>query len=169
MRRYLWFYLLALVCLLLQSSFFPRFLPIDWRPDLMLVLFVLLGARERSAQTLIAALLLGAAQDSLSGTTVGLHICVYLIVLILIRLLAEKLNVDNSPLLILLILGGTALQSVVAGFMVALLADAPAVLWFLLTALPQQLLINLLAAFFLLLLPWPVPREVPTFRSGEVV
>lgn len=169
MRRYLWFYLMAIVFLLFQSSVFPFFLPINLRPDLMLVLFVLLGTRERSAQTLVAAVLLGVAQDSLSGTTVGLHVSIYLIVLILLRLLAEKLNVNNSSLLILLIVGGTALQSVIVGFMVALFADVPAVFWLLLVALPEQLLSNLLAAFFLLLLPWPVPREVSCFRTGEAV
>ncbi len=169
MRRFLWIYLLAFVFLLLQSSLFPRLLPVVWRPDLVLVLFVLLGARERSAQTLVVALIVGAAQDSLSGTTVGLHISIYLIVLILIRLLAEKLNVENPSLLILIILGGTVLQSVVTGFMLAFLADGSGVLWLLLAALPQQLLSNLLAAFVLLLLPWPVPREVPSFRSGAQV
>lgn len=171
MSRYIFVYLTAVFFLLLQSSVLPRLLSVSWRPDLMLILVILLAVREKSLPALVAALLLGAAKDSMSGLTIGLHICIYLILMISIRLVAEKLNVESPPLLVLLILAGTLIQSVVSGFMLASLADSPAVLWLLVAALPQQMLSNLVTAVILLslitlFLPAAFDRQSSRLRSG---
>lgn len=154
MSRALVYLLVGAFCLLVQSAVLPLFLVPEWRPNLILILTLFLGIKEHPIQALLTVLLLGAAQDSLSGSTIGLHIAVYLVVFILCRLLAEKLNVDSPPLLILLIIGATLVHGLLIGFFMTTFADAGSILHLLVSALPRQMLSTLLTVMvFLLLFP----------------
>ena len=165
MKRFLLYLSIGIFFVLLQSSILPLLLPTGWRPNLLLILILYLGLSENFSRAVIVTLLLGGLQDSFSGTSLGLYVTVDLAVLLLVRLLSEHLNAESPALILLLISGGTLVQNLLVGFCLMVFADAGPILAILLPSLPQQLLANLLAALFLLIL---LLRIKPLFgsRSG---
>ncbi|PLX97867.1 MAG: rod shape-determining protein MreD [Desulfuromonas sp.] len=141
----------GLVSIFLQSSVFPLFLPPDLRPNPLLILVVFAGLSGSTARAVTVGVLLGAIQDSFSGHSLGLYICVFLTLAIVARLLADKLNVESPALFMLLIAGGTLLQIVLVGILLTILADTRTVFYILLPSIPQQVLANVLFTFFLFL------------------
>ena len=153
MKGFLLYLLTGLFCALLQSSVFPYLVPTaGWRPNLLLILVLYLGLSEHFGRAVVVTLILGGIQDSFCGTSLGLYTSVNLAVLLLVRLLSEQLNTESTPLLSLLIIGGTIVQSLLLGICLTIFADAGPVITILLGALPKQLLANLLAAVFMLFL-----------------
>jgi rod shape-determining protein MreD len=165
MKGFFLFLLTGILFALLQSSVLPLFFSPNWRPNLILILILYLGLSEHLSRALIAGLLLGAIQDSFCGATLGLYISVYLVIILLTRLLSEQLNVESPPLLLLLIAGGTLLQNVLVGFYLTVFAETAPVLRILLSALPQQLVANMLFATILLFLLLRFQRFFG-YRSG---
>ncbi|MBW6509387.1 MAG: rod shape-determining protein MreD [Desulfuromonadales bacterium] len=154
MNRCLLYLVAAGVFLLLQSTFSPLFLEARWRPNLMLILVVLLALRERPVPAMLTVMLLGAFLDSMSGTTIGLHVAACLVVFILIRLLADKLNVESPALLMLMLIGANVVHGLLVAFIMTTYADLATILYLLATNLAQQTLSTLLV-FFLLLIFFP--------------
>jgi rod shape-determining protein MreD len=146
MRSFLLYLTAGLAGALLQSSVFPLFLPTALRPNLLLILVLYLGLSENLGRAVMVTLLLGGIQDSFCGTSLGLYTSVDLALLLLVRLLSEHLNTESPPLLLLLIAGGTLVETLLVGFCLATFAEAGPVMGILVAALPQQLLANLLAA-----------------------
>lgn len=165
MKPVLFFFLAGIVAVLIQGSVLPYLLTPDWRPDLLLLLVLAAGLLEDLPRALLAALLLGALQDSFCGHSLGLYMSVYLIIVILTFLLAAHLNSDSMPLLLLLIIGGTAVSNLLVAFLLLSLADTAAALQILLPALPQLLLANLLGGSLLLYLLFSYQR-LNGWRSG---
>ncbi len=141
----------GLIFMLLQTTIFPRFLPPEMRPNLLLILVIYLGLSESFLRAVFLTLLLGALQDVFCGSTFGLYVTVQLTVFLLIRLFSERLNVESRPLLLGLICAGTMLQTFLLGFLLTTFAEAGPVLWVLLSDLPFQIFVNLLAGWLLLL------------------
>ncbi len=155
----------GILFVLLQSSVLPVFLVPNLRPNLILILILYLGVSESLTRAIIAALLLGAIQDSFCGHSLGLYITVYLVIVLATRLLSEQLNVESPFLLLLLIAGGTLVQNFLVGFLLTVLADTAPVLHILLPAIPLQLLTNLVFASILLFLLLRLQRWFG-YRSG---
>ncbi len=154
MRRCLLYLIAGGIIVLLQSTFFPLFVEARWRPNLLLILVLLLAVRERSIPAMFTAMLLGAFLDSLSGTTIGLHIAACLVVFILIRLVAEKLNVESPALLILMLIGAVFVHGLLVAFIMTTYSDFRTILYLLGTTLAQQALSTLLV-FFMLMVVFP--------------
>lgn len=154
MSRCLLYLVAASVFLLLQSAFFPLFLEARWRPNLILILVLLLAVRERPVPAMLTVMLLGALLDSMSGTTIGLHIAACLVVFILIRLLAEKLNVESPALLVLVLIGANLVYGLLVAFIMTTYSDLATILYLLASSLAQQTLSTLLV-FFLLIILFP--------------
>jgi rod shape-determining protein MreD len=152
MMRCLAYLAVAGVFLLLQSTFCPLFLDARWRPNLILILVLLLAVRERSLPAMLTVMLLGALLDSLSGTTLGMHIAACLVVFILIRLIAEKLNVESPALLILILIGAIVVHGLLVAFIMTTYSDLATILYLLATTLAQQTLSTLLVFFMLIIL-----------------
>lgn len=150
MRGFFLYLILGLLAVVLRTSVFPLFFTPGFCPDLVLVLVIYLGLSENMLRAVLATLLLGGMQDSFSGTSLGLYVFTFLTILLLVRLLSEHLNVESPPLLILLIAGGTLLQTLLLGFCLTVFADVGPVVRVLLAAMPQQMLVNLLASSLLL-------------------
>jgi rod shape-determining protein MreD len=142
--------LCGLLFMLLQTTIFPHFLPPEMRPNLLLILVIYLGLSDSFLRAAFLTLLLGALQDVFCGTTLGLYATVQLAVFLLIRLGSDRLNVESRMLLLGLITTGTVLQTVLLGLLLTTFAEAGAVLWILLPALPTQILANLVAGWLLL-------------------
>ena len=165
MRGFLLYLFLGMLAVLLRASVFPLFLSPGFCPDLLLVLVIYLGLSENLLRAVLVTLLLGGMQDSFSGASLGLYVFICLAILLLVRMLAEHLNVESPPLLILLIVAGTLVQKLLLITCLTLFADAGAVVPVLLPALPQQMLANLIASTILL---WLLLKVQPLFgnRSG---
>jgi rod shape-determining protein MreD len=149
--RVLFFSLLCgLVFMLLQTTIFPRFLPPELRPNLLLILVIYLALSESFLRAAFLTLLLGALQDVFCGSTLGLYVTVQLAVFLLIRLFSGRLNVESRLLLLGLVGAGTILQTFLLGFLLITFAEAGSVFWILLHDLPTQILSNLLAGWLLL-------------------
>lgn len=155
----------GMLAVLMQTSVFTLFLSPSYSPDLLLILVIYLGLSENLLRAVFLTLLLGGMHDSFSGASVGLYVFVYLAILLLVRLLSAQLNVESSPLLMLLIAGGTLVQNLLLAICLTIFADAGPVVQILLPTLPQQLLANLLASSVMLYL---VLRLSPLFgtRAG---
>lgn len=165
MRGFFLFLAAGIFFALLQSSVLPLFLSPNWRPNLILLLVLYLGLSENLSRALAAGLLLGAIQDSFCGPSLGLYISVYLIIILTTRALAEQLNIESPPLLLLIIAGGTVLQNLLIGLYLTLFAETASVLHILLPAIPKQLLTNLGFAAILLFLLLRFQRFYG-YRSG---
>ncbi|NOY13040.1 MAG: rod shape-determining protein MreD [Deltaproteobacteria bacterium] len=165
MRGFILYLLVGMFSVLMQTSVFPLFLSPGFRPNLLLGLIIYLGLSENMLRAVLLTLLLGGLQDSFSGTSLGLYVFVYQVILLLVRLLSEHLNVESVPLLMVLIAGGTLLQNLLIAICLAIFANAGQVVQILLPALPQQLLANLLASAVMLSI---VLRLQPMFgnRAG---
>ncbi len=158
MRQFVFYFVLGLLFVFLQSSVFPLFLEPNLRPSPLLILVVFAGLKEDLLGSIIAGLLLGAIQDSFSGHSLGLYVTVYLALALCAEALSEQLNAESPPLLMLLIAGGTLVQNLLVGVLLSLLADTPSVLSIILSAIPMQILANLLFALVLLFLLLRVQR-----------
>ncbi len=170
MRHCLVYIAIAIVFLLLQGTFLPLMLTPQWRPNIILILVLILGVREKPLPAMMTVLLIGALQDSLGGTTVGLHISVCLAVFILTRLTAERLNVESPALLVLMLIGANLTYGLLVAFIMTTFAEMGTILYLLVTALPQQTLSTLFVFFVLMvLLPgWLLSGTTQTDKNGRL-
>ena len=158
MRKFLFYFILGVLFIFLQSSFFPLFLPPDLRPNLMLLLVLFAGLREDTLGAIITALLLGAIQDSFSGHSLGLYVTVYLAIVLSTRFLSDQLNAESPPLLLLMVMVGTLVQNLLVGLLLSIFADTQTVLHILLPAIPAQVIANLFFSILLVILFLKVQR-----------
>jgi len=165
MNRLLLIFLAGLVAVVLQGTVLPYLVVPDWRPDILLLLVLIAGLIEDLPGAVIAALLLGALQDSFCGHSLGLYVSVYLLLVFAAHLLSAHLNVDSLPLLILMIVGATLVANLLVVFFLMTLAETASALHIVLPALPQRMLANLIGAFFLLFLLFRYQRACG-LRSG---
>ncbi|MBD1399371.1 rod shape-determining protein MreD [Pelovirga terrestris] len=154
MKRCMLYLMTAFMFLLLQSTFFPLFLEARWRPNLILILVLLLAVREKPVPAMLTVMLLGALLDSLSGTTIGLHIAACLVVFIMIRLMAEKLNVESPALLVLILIGVIFVHGLLVAFIMTTYSDLATIFYLLIATLPQQAL-STLFVFFMMIMVFP--------------
>jgi rod shape-determining protein MreD len=125
------------------------------KPDLLLLLVIILGLREKVLSGGPTAWLLGCLQDSLSGTCLGLNGLVYLVLYLILRSIAGLLNSESPVLFFFLVFSGTLLQSLCMIFTLGFLAEHGTYWRQILVGLPGQLLANMLAALvFLQVLTW---------------
>lgn len=149
---------IGLFFMLLQTTLLPRLLPSSLVPNLLLMLVLYLALSETFVKALLLSLTLGLLLDCFSSTTLGLYGVVYLAIFLQVRLLSNRLSAESPAMLLLLVAGGTLVQTFLIGFCLTLFAEAGAVLQVLLPMLPGQLLANLLSAallFVILLIVHP--------------
>jgi rod shape-determining protein MreD len=166
MKRCMLYLGAACIFLLLQSTFFPLFLDARWRPNLILILVLMLAVREKPVPAMLTVMLLGAFLDSLSGTTIGLQIAACLVVFILIRLVAEKLNVESPALLVLILIGAIFVHGLLVAFIMTTYSDLATIFYLLITTLPQQAL-STLFVFFMMIIIFPRWILEDSGRSGH--
>lgn len=152
MRRCLGYILVAVVFLLVQSALLPLMLEPQWRPNVILILVLILGVREKPVPAMMTVLLIGALQDSMGGSTVGLHVSACLAVFILIRLTAERLNVESPALLVLMLIGANITYGLLVAFIMTTFAELGTIFYLLVTTLPQQTLSTIFVFFMLMVL-----------------
>jgi rod shape-determining protein MreD len=164
MWRILLTFALGLLFMLLQSSIFPRFLPGNLKPDLLLVLVIYLGLTENHVRGGLISYLLGCLKDVFAGIYPGLFGFTFLLIFYAVRAGGGRFNAENPFFLICLTLVGTLVEGVVILFSIGFFADhAPP--WLLVgRQLLPQMLLNLLAAILLLVFVFPFLRRLAPQR-----
>lgn len=144
------YFLLGLAGILVQAALAPTLLPLRLTPELLLILVIYLGLYRQGFCGGLAAYSLGLLQDSFAGSCLGLYGLIFLILYLILRGLAERLNTESPALLLFMVLCGTLLQAALLIFLLGFLTDAGAVWRNILRSLPLQALLNLVCAWLLL-------------------
>jgi len=143
------YFILGYVFLLLQAVILPHLLPFDYTPDLLLILVVYLGLNESSLRGSFLAYLLGYLQDAFAGSYPGLYGMALLATFLAVRGAVDRLNTENSLLLLFMVSLGTVIQGAVL-IALGFLADAGQLWPLILGRLGPQALLNLVAAWLIL-------------------
>ena len=150
MNRTLIYLGMAGIAIVLQTVLLPLVLKGYYKPDLILILVIYLGLHEEPRRGGLLAYLLGWCYDGMAGSFPGLNGFVLLGVFLAVRGIVTRVNTESSPLLLLLVIAGTVLQSVLVAFALDFFSQAawiwPQMAW----QLPVQLLLNFIAALVLL-------------------
>jgi len=150
MNRTLIYFVLAGVGIILQTVLLPLIITGGYKPDLLLILVVYLGLHEGPWRGGLLVYLFGGFYDGVAGAFPGLHGFVLLGIFLAVRAIVTRVNTESSPLLLLLVLCGTVLDSVLTAFALDFFSHAeriwPQMVWH----LPVQLLLNFAAALILL-------------------
>jgi rod shape-determining protein MreD len=163
--RILLTFALGLLFMLLQSSVFPRFLPVNLKPDLLLILVVYLGLCEGYLRGGLVCYLLGCLKDVFAGIYTGLFGFTFLLIFYAVRGVGGRFNSENPFFLLVLTLVGTMLEGVIIIFSIGFFADHAPPLQLIGRQLLPQMLLNLLAAIMLLLLVFPFLRRLAPPRQ----
>jgi rod shape-determining protein MreD len=150
MTRIFVYLLLGISFLVMQTALFPRILPSDLKPDLLLILTIYIGLNEKALRGGILVYTLGCFLDALSGNYPGLYGMVLLVIFLTVRSVVGCLNAESSILLLFMVGCGTLLEAALLIFPLGFFADAGALWSIVLPRLMPQALLNMAAAFLLL-------------------
>lgn len=153
MRVFIKWCLILLLVVALQVSVLPQYLEPHFKPDLLLVLMVMLALRSATEVSLPAAYGLGLLKDCLSGIYLGLNALSFLVVYLVLKSVSERLYVQSSLLFVLTVVASTAGVMLVNLLLLTVFSQAPGVLPSLLHALVPHLLINAFVASLLVAVP----------------
>ena len=150
MNRTLIYLAMAGVAVVLQTVLLPVLLQGYHKPDLLLILVVYLGLHEESRRGGLLVYLLGWAYDGVAGGFPGLNGFVLFGVFLAVRGIVSRVNTESSPLLLMLVVAGTALQFVMLAFALDFFSQTTGVWSQIAWQMPVQLLLNFIAALVLL-------------------
>ncbi|MGK2906859.1 MAG: rod shape-determining protein MreD [Desulfuromonadales bacterium] len=150
MNRTLIYLAMAGIAVVLQTTLLPLVLPGYYKPDLLLILVIYLGLHEEPQHGVPMVYLLGWCYDGVAGSFPGLNGFLLLGIFLAVRGIVARVNTESSPLLLMLVIAGTVLQSAMVAFALDFFSQTahiwPQMVW----QLPVQLLSNFAAAFVLL-------------------
>lgn len=150
MNRTLLYFALAGLAVVVQTVFMPLLLQGDYKPDLLLILVIYLGLHEGPWRGGLLVYLLGWFYDGVAGVFPGLNGFVLLGIFLAVRGIVTRVNTESSPLLLMLVIIGTLMQSLLVAFALDFFGQTariwPQMVWH----TPVQLLLNFIAAFILL-------------------
>jgi rod shape-determining protein MreD len=150
MNRTLLYFAMAGLAVLVQTVFMPLLLQGDYKPDLVLILVVYLGLHEGPWRGGVLVYLLGWFYDGVAGTFPGLNGFILLGIFLAVRGIVTRVNTESSPLLLMLVIIGTLMQSLLVAFSLDFFSQTERIWSQMIWHLPVQLLLNFIAAFLLL-------------------
>jgi len=150
MNKTLIYLVLAGIAVILQTVILPQVLPGYYKPDLLLILVIYLGLHEEPWRGGLLVYFLGWCNDGIAGVFPGLTGFVLLGIFLTVRGIVTRVNTESSPLLLLLVVAGTILQSVIVAFALDFFSNTAGIWSQMVWQLPMQLLLNFVAAFVLL-------------------
>lgn len=124
MIRLLFYALIVVVFLLLQSQLFPYLLPNFFKPELLLAFVVYLALSENFVRGSLLAWGTGLLLDSCGGQFFGLHGMIYLMIFLLARRAMQPLNTESPALLLIMVFCASLAQSVLL-LLLGIFADIP--------------------------------------------
>lgn len=155
--------LLITAMVLFQTSIQFHYLNSFYKPDLLLIVMVILALRAPVAVCFPAAYSLGLLKDCISGLYFGLNGVSFLLVCLLLKGVSDRLYVKNAMLLVLTVSISTLAVALINLLFLTIFADVNGVFSSMLTTIIPHLLINAFAASLFALLP----ESVGTVRSAR--
>jgi len=146
---------LVLGAILLQTSVLPNYLVSLYKPDLLLVLMVFLALRAPITTSLPAAYGLGLLKDCLSGFYFGLNAFSFLVVYLVLKMLSDRLYVQNSFLMVLTVSASTVATMLINVLLLSIFSESTGLVSSLMTALIPHLLMNAFIASLVAVFPEP--------------
>jgi rod shape-determining protein MreD len=165
MSRTLIYLALAGVAVVLQTVLMPLVLWGYYKPDLLLILVIYLGLHEGPWRGGLLVYLIGWCNDGVAGVFPGLNGFVLLGIFLAVRGIVTRVNTESSPLLLLLVAGGTVMQFVMVIFALDFFSQTAQILPQMVWQLPVQLLLNFVAALLLLRLTVWLQRTFMPLRA----
>lgn len=165
MNRSIVYLSLAGIAVVLQTVLLPLVLPSGAKPDLLLILVVYMGLHEGPWRGGLLVYLMGWAYDGVAGAFPGLHGFVLLAIFLAVRGIVTRVNTESSPLLLLLVAAGTILQVGMTTFALDFFSGTAGVWPQMFWQMPIQLLLNSVAALFLLRLSVRLQRTFMPRRN----
>ncbi len=145
--------LLIIGLVVLQTSVLPQYIISLYKPDLLLILMVFLALRTPLSTSLPAAYCLGLLKDCVSGLYLGLNAFSFIIVYLALKLLSDRLYVQNSILLVLTVTISTAAVMLINLMLLSIFSQASGLMSSLLTAIVPHLLTNAFVASLVAAIP----------------
>lgn len=137
---------LVLGIVLLETSVLPHYLTPLFKPDLLLILMVFLALRSPLATSLPAAYGLGLLKDCLSGLYLGLNAFSFLVVYLVLKLLSDRLYVQNALLLVFTVTVSTFATMVINSLLLTIFSETSGMFSLFMNSLIPHLLMNAFVA-----------------------
>jgi rod shape-determining protein MreD len=138
---------------LLETSVLPHYLIPLFKPDLLLILMVFLTLRSPLSTSLPAAYGLGLLKDCLSGLYLGLNAFSFLIVYLVLKLLSDRLYVQNALLLVFTVTASTLATMVLNILLLTIFSEASGMFPLFIHSLIPHLLMNAFMASLVAVFP----------------
>lgn len=119
----------AILAMLLQTTVLPALLPRGFVPNLLLVLVVWLGLRQRGVGGAVGAFLLGYFLDTFSGTILGLNAFAFTAVYLGVYLVGRTLWTEGGGPMAVAVVFAAALLHAAAAVSLTWLVEAGAPIW----------------------------------------
>ncbi len=144
---------LIIIIAVLQTSVLPQYLFPIYKPDLFLIFMVLLALRAPFTVSLPASYSLGLLKDCLSGIYFGLNAFSFLIVYLVIKLLSDRLYVQNAFLLVMTVSASTVAVMAINLILLTIFSESPGLFSSILHSVIPHLLMNAFAVSLTTLFP----------------
>lgn len=152
-------FLIVVVALLFQITFFPSYLLDPFHPNLLIIMVVYLGLRSKSPFGALAAFLLGFLQDCFSGIYLGLSGFTYLCIYLMLHTTADRLYTDSRYLMVVVVFLATIINGLFNLLLLLIFSAANDIYATVLPSLLPQGLVNALLASLIFMLPASVATE----------
>lgn len=153
---------LILGIVLLETSVLPHYLTPLFKPDLLLIMMVFLALRTPLATSLPAAYGLGLLKDCLSGLYLGLNAFSFLVVYLVLKLLSDRLYVQNALLLVITVTAATLATMILNILLLTIFSEASGMFSLFMNSLIPHLLMNAFVASLIAVFP-----EITLARSTK--
>jgi len=138
---------------ILQASVLPMFIDSFYKPDLLLIIMVVLALRFSYGTGAPLAWGLGLLKDVFSSLYLGLNAFSFLVVFFIIRSVADRLYAESGFLYVVTVSSATLINVAINLLLLLLFTNTPTVAYSVASGLLPHLLFNAFAASLVALLP----------------
>jgi len=144
---------------ILQAAVLPVYIDSFFKPDLLLVIMVVLALRFSYGTGAPLAWLLGLLKDIFSSLYLGLNAFSFLIVFFIIRSVADRLYAESGLLYVITVSSATLTSVAINLLLLLLFTDTPTIAYSVASGLLPNLLFNAFVASLVALLPLFAPAK----------
>jgi rod shape-determining protein MreD len=145
---------MVLASVVLQVAILPLYVISSFKPDLLLIIMVLLALRGPFETGTPLAWLLGLIKDSFSGLYLGLNAFSFLLIFFAIKSTSDRLYADSPGLFVLAVCAASLACCTINMLLVLMFTSSDGIPYSIFADLVPYLLINSFSASLVTLFPW---------------
>jgi rod shape-determining protein MreD len=142
------------VSVVLQVAMLPLYVMSSFKPDILLIIMVLLALRGSFETGTPLAWLLGLIKDSFSGLYLGLNAFSFLLIFFAIKSTSDRLYADSPGLFVLSVCAASLACCTLNLLLLLMFTSSDGILYSIFVDLIPYLLINSFCASLVTLFPW---------------